>query len=249
MKYGLKFYCEKPLRLPVNYNKILQAAILKWIDDGEYSQFLHDKGHVLNNRKYKLFTFSNIKGNYIFDSKSKSLIFTDEISIVLSFYGEESYEYILNNIYNEKPIRFGDNYCAFVECASAEEIYQDCVVDTVSPITVHSTMLKPDGKKFTYYYEPFESGFADMLAENIVHKYEAVFGPQPNSKLIRIQLHKGIKPKRVITNYGGMTIKAWNGRFALKGSSEMIKIALLSGLGDKNSIGFGCVLQNKLLKN
>ncbi len=249
MKYGLKFYCEAPIRLPVNYNKILQAAVLNWIDGGDYSRFLHDEGLSFNNRKYKLFTFSNLMGNYVYDSKSKTLTFTDEIRLVLSFYSAESHKCIINNIRSEKPIKFGDSYGRFEECAIAEEIYESCVVDTMSPITVHSTMLKNDGGKFTYYYEPSESGFGRLIADNLARKIAAVGGIKNESDVFCIRPHKSVRPKRIVTSYGGMTVKAWTGRFEIWGSAETLKMALLAGVGDKNSIGFGCILQNSFYSN
>lgn len=244
MKYGLKFYCEKSLNLPVNYNKILQAALLNWLDDGDYSKFLHDKGYTNERKKYKLFTFSNIKGDYIFKKENKTLTFNNEIIIVLSFYTNDSHDYILKNIRENKPIRFGESYAEFMDCGVAEEYYKSCVVDTVSPITVHTTLEKPDGKKFTYYYEPHEKGFKELIVNNLINKIEAICGEKPLNTNFNIKPYNNKKQKRITTNYGGLIIKGWQGSFEINGSSEMIKMALLSGIGDRNSIGFGCVLQN-----
>lgn len=49
------------------------------------------------------------------------------------------------------------------------------------------------------------------------------------------------------TYYSGFQIRAWKGRFKLYGSAEMIELALLSGIGARNSIGFGCLIQKEML--
>ncbi len=245
MKYGLSFRCEQPIILPVNYNKILQAALLGWIDSsGEFSGFLHDVGYSREKRKYKLFTFSNIKGNYIYNAQNKTLTFGDEIFIVLSFYNDDSHGYILENAAQGRAIRFGGSFAPLTGCFAAEEDYKPCVVDTVSPITVHSTFEKPDGKRLTHFYEPDNRDFGELIRSNLIHKTEALYGQKPDDDSFSIRLYNSKGAKRITTHYGGMIIKGWQGRFKIDGSPEMIKMALLSGIGDKNSIGFGCVLQN-----
>lgn len=246
MKYRLKFHCEKPIKLPIHYHKILQAALLHWIDEEEgYSQFLHDEGFANEAKKYKLFTFSNIQGNHTYHNINKTLVFYDDIHIILSFYTEESHKYILKNIKENKAIRFGNTFVEFVECGIAEEEYKDCVVDTVSPITVHTTLHSSDGKKFTHYYEPGEKGFQESIANNLLHKIEAIHGKKPEDARFSITPYRGRPQKRILTKYGGLVIKGWQGSFEIGGSPEMVKMALLSGIGDRNSIGFGCVLQNQ----
>ncbi len=245
MKYGLRFRCEQPIVLPVNYNKILQAALLWWIDSsGEFSGFLHDVGYSVEKRKYKLFTFSNIKGNYIYNAQNKTLTFDDEIFIVLSFYNDDSHGCILENAAAGKPIRFGRSFVPLIGCFAAEEEYRPCAVDTVSPITVHSTLEKPDGKRLTHFYEPDDRDFSKLIRSNLIHKTEAVYGQKPGDDSFSIRPYNSRGTRRITTRYNGMIIKGWQGRFIIDGSPEMIKMALLSGIGDKNSIGFGCVLQN-----
>lgn len=243
VKYGIKFYCDEKIKLPVNYNKILQASLLNWLDDGKYAKYLHDEGVTLNKRRYKFFTFSNIMGNCSYDKRFKSLTFENEIFLVLSFFFDDAHEYILKNIERKKPLKLGNYYCSFINCGMADEKYEDCIVDTVSPITIHSTMMKQDGKKFVYYYEPREAGFNELIAKNISHKLEAIAGIKLSYNLFSIKPHQKTKLKRIVTCYGGLTIKAWKGSFVISGPEEMIKMALLSGIGDRNSIGFGCVLQ------
>lgn len=65
------------LNLPIHYNHILQAVILKWINDENYARFIHDKGYEFNNRRYKLYTFSRLEGKFNIDKKNKRIIYKD----------------------------------------------------------------------------------------------------------------------------------------------------------------------------
>ena len=50
------------IRLPINYNYFLASAIYGFLreSDPEYADFLHQDGYELENRRFKLFTFSQL---------------------------------------------------------------------------------------------------------------------------------------------------------------------------------------------
>lgn len=245
MKYALKFKSESPISFPVNYNKILQAAILSWLGNDEAAVFLHDKGYETNKRKYKLYTFSDIRGQYQYNKAAHRIEFTDEIYIILSFYSDEYESLIMKNVRDQRPMIFGTNVVEFSECMQAIEKYQPCIVDTVSPITVHSTFSKTDGSKRTYYYEPTENDFSEMIRQNLIRKYISYHETEPENTEFVIKPYNREKLRRIETRYNGTIIRAWRGSYQIAGSQELIKMALLSGIGDRNGTGFGCVLQRK----
>jgi len=57
-----------------------------------------------------------------------------------------------------------------------------------------------------------------------------------------------ISPIKVKENYKkkvifkGTLIVGWEGLFRIEGEGEILKVALESGLGAKNSAGFGCII-------
>ena len=245
MKYALRFRTETPLQLPVNYNKILQAAILNWLQNQEATVFLHDVGYEHHHRKYKLYTFSDIRGEYRYLEKIRRIEYLDEFYIFLSFYSDD-YEWIVNdNVKNKKPIVFGTNVVPLIDAMVADEVYQSCIVDTASPITVHSTFEKQDGRKITHYYEPTEKGFSEMVRNNLIRKYVSYHGVEPESADFSIKPYNCKKLRRIDTSYDRIVIRAWRGSYEIDGSPELIKMALLAGIGERNAIGFGCVLQRK----
>lgn len=245
MKYRLTFYSPDEVLLPVQYNHILQAALLSWIEESNYTTFLHDKGYLEGKRKLKLYTFSNLYGQYQYYGEIKKIGFHGEISFCCSFYEEHAHELVMYHAERQKPLRLGERRLAFLKCDVIEERYEDCIVDTISPITIHSTVELPNGKKRTYYYEPHEAEFSEMIRQNLIRKYKSFHSQEPENQEFEIKCIVGEQYKQVGIYYQRFVIKGWRGRFALCGSAELIKMALMSGLGARNGIGCGCILQRK----
>lgn len=141
----------------------------------------------------------------------------------------------------------GSEILELYDCELVEECYTDCVVKTLSPVTIHSTFETADGRKKTYYYEPREHDFTDMIRQNLLRKYIAWYGKEPDDTSFKIEEDKGRRTKCVSIYYHGFVIKGWAGDFRIHGSKELIRMALLSGIGARNSIGLGCILQKNTL--
>ena len=122
-----------------------------------------------------------------------------------------------------------------------EEVEEECMIKTLSPITVYSTLVSQDGKKKTYYYSPFESEFSELIKNNLIKKYEAFNCKKLDYYDFKITPIKETLKESVIF-YKGFIVKGWNGVFEIKGNKELIEVALNSGMGSKNSQGMGCII-------
>lgn len=185
MKYLLTFYSQEPVQVPANYNKILQAALLNWLGDGGYSAFLHDRGYQRDKRSFKMYTFSDMMGEHFYQAEKKKLIFTGPIQICLTFYSDESHSIIAETVGVRRPLRLGPVWLQLVDCQLVMEEYRNCVVETLSPVTVHSTLMTGDGRKKTYFYSPTEKDFSGMLRDNLVRKYKAYYDVEPEMQILR----------------------------------------------------------------
>jgi len=76
------------------------------------------------------------------------------------------------------------------------------------------------------------------VSENIRKKYQAFWGKETREEKIRI-FPKG-QSKLHIVKYKNFIIKGYTGELELAGPIELLQTALDSGLGSKNSQGFGC---------
>jgi len=227
------------LKLPFSYNRILQALVLKWINDKNYAGFIHEKGYSLQKRKYKLFTFSNLFGDFTIDYNKKVFKFLEKAYLLVSSHDDLFIEYVGNTLLKEK---FFDIKSQKVEILNVElkkfPNVNKIRVITKSPITVYSTKII-DGKKWVNYYTPYDQEFYDLIVDNLIRKFKAYYGQYPNEKL-EIK-HIGKKAKERIIIYKNTVIKGWLSLFELEGDRKLLELAFDSGLGSKNSIGFGCI--------
>lgn len=242
MKYKLTFKLPHTIVLPQQYNHLLQAALMNWLNDENYQKFIHEVGFQLDKRSYKLYTFSKIFGRFELDKLRHKILFQDEIHIYIASYDSQYIEFLLSNIISGNPIRLG-NQCLYLERAEAiQEAYTSpCVVKTLSPIIIYSTLMKLDGTHKQYYYSPMECEYSQMLGDNLVRKFAAYHGRRPEDTAFSIRLLDQGRESFIF--YKKASMKGWNGIFRMEGSEEMICMALDGGLGSRNSAGFGCVMR------
>ena len=81
----------------------------------------------------------------------------------------------------------------------------------------------------------------------VLKKYQAYHGTLPRQEDFKISPHASVPCRESVLTYNRFIIKGWNGIFSIKGSPELIRLALLGGIGARNSIGLGFVLQKKEL--
>jgi CRISPR-associated endoribonuclease Cas6 len=107
------------------------------------------------------------------------------------------------------------------------------VVEALAPITVYRT----EGGA-TRYFNPLNREFGLLLEANLQRKARAL-GLEAGPFQVR---PLGFRPQhKRLERYKGTWVEGWMGRFRLEGPPHLVRLALLSGLGAKNSQGFGFV--------
>ena len=239
MRLKIRLNSEESVKLPVHYNFTLQGFIYNYLDP-VLSKMLHENGIPYRKRQYKLFTFSQIFPANM--SRERDYwIMTPPLDFYVSAYDEKILESFALCLIRNKNIRLGRNVLA-VESIGAivpPNYRENIVIKTLSPITIHSTVTKED-RRFTHYYSPFENKFSEMLRENLRRKFVAVHGvfPEEGEDFFSI-VPLDVRKKPVIIRYKGFVIAGWKGLFELRTSPSYFHIAYKTGLGARNSIGFG----------
>ncbi len=221
--------------LPDHYDWYVQAYIYSTLSES-LSSLLHDLGFSYGKRTFKLFTFSRLIGK-VRISNGIMFIAPPRMHLLISSPLPEFTRDLANQILERGEVRigemsFGVRSTTFVE---EPELEPPLKIRTLSPITVYSTLLKPDGKKKTYYYSPFEEEFSKLITENARKKYRVLTGWHTDGKLYL----EPVRVREVIVKFKKNFVRAWEGTFILKGSRELIKTVYDTGLGAKNSEGFG----------
>lgn len=183
-----------------------------------------------------MFTFSRLEGRFLIDRERKTITYFEKAQLHISTIEDKFIEYVVNNLLLEGiDIRGERIHVDKIELKLNTTNFGKII--TKSPIVTYSTFVVNSRKK-TYYYNPKEKEFQEILANNLVKKYIAYFGKEPKNKYFEITPVSNLKESIVI--YKGTVIKGWNGIFKISGSDELINIAYDTGLGSKNSQGFGC---------
>ena len=246
MKLVLKLENNKRIELPLQYNHIVQAFIYNNIDK-ELANFLHDKGYVLGNRIFKLFTFSKIYGKYSIDKESKKIYFESPIEIIIKTPVEKFANSLLNSMILKSDLILGINNLKLSEYQIINDSLKIQLDDeknknitinikTLSPITVYSTLKTADDKNYTCYFLPGDPKFNELINSNLEKKSKLL--KIDNFNNLKILKHRG-KVRMLI--YKGFYIKAYDGILTLNGDYRMLDIALSCGLGSKNSQGLGAI--------
>ncbi|MBA1336534.1 MAG: CRISPR-associated endoribonuclease Cas6 [Firmicutes bacterium] len=240
MHITLHFKPNEGLEIPQQYNHILQGVIYNAIEP-DLATFLHEKGFTSGGRSFKLFAFSRLTGRYEIDKNKGSIRFCDDIRMTISSPVNEFCNSVANGMLTKRWLNFGNN-----RVEAEKMIVQQYEVDkpqvrirTLSPIVVYSTFLRPDGRKYTCYFQPGEPDYDRLVENNLRKKHQAFYGIEAPEGEVKVR--KLGEVKLHVMSYKDTVIKGYSGKMELTGPRELLQMAVDAGLGSKNSQGFGCV--------
>ncbi len=245
----IKITCDigEGIRLPINYNYFLTGVIYQFLkeSDPEYAHFLHQDGYEQENRRFKLFTFSQLM--------AKRRVRGDQIHFrsPLTWYVSSSQRLFLENFaaalmgagilqIERHRLRVQD-----VEVLRQPRFGPQMTFRCLSPITM-STKRERDGQLGTHYCLPDDPQFSELVRQNLIRKYEAVYRQPPDEKSFAMTFDqayidkKGGRVTRLV-DFKGTKIRGVFSPFHVIGAPELIHIGYECGLGDKSSMGFGMV--------
>ncbi|GAX90694.1 CRISPR-associated endoribonuclease Cas6 [Effusibacillus lacus] len=225
--------------LPLQHNEFIQAAIYSSLSP-DFAAFLHDKGYRIDNRRFTLFAFSRIMGTYQILRERKQIHFSNPIQLVVSSPVQEFIRDMAQLLLKD-GFRIGSQYLRVtgMEIQEPKVEQEEIVVHTLSPVVAYSTLLRPDGNKYTLYFEPGESDFRRIVTDNLLRKGRLIYGEEVDFH--GVQVEPVGHYKRHIVMYKDSAIKGYSGKFRLKGDRRLLQTAIDAGLGSKNAMGFGLV--------
>ncbi|MFZ7103601.1 MAG: CRISPR-associated endoribonuclease Cas6 [Peptococcaceae bacterium] len=240
MRLEIFFKADKPIPLPIDYNHIVQSMLYHNISP-ELAVLLHDQGFQYGGRKFKLFTFSKIMGEYRFAEAAREIVFSERFSLIVTSPLAEFCQQLGNYMMLQEKVRLLKHFVKVekLNITTTEIDEPRACFTTLSPITIYSTFAKPGGGKYTCYFEPGEKEFVTQLEANLRKKYYLLY--EKEAPAIPVCMDFQGRPKRHIIKYKDFMIKGYSGKFTLHGPAELLQLALEAGVGSKNSQGFGCL--------
>lgn len=239
MRVKIEFKAEKDqLKIPFNYNYILSSMIYKNISDSELSYKLH------SSESFKFFTFSQLNiheykrdGNHLISQNGV-------IDLIISSPDEHLLKNILRGFLENLKVDFiGQKLLVKnIEVITQPEFSNNMEFKTLSPI-ITRVKKEINGEIKIWDLTPGEKFFG-QLEKNLIHKYlEFNQIKETNKKITIYSEMKNVKQRRISIKKNG--IKTYHrGYFMdiiLEGDPELIEFAYDCGLGEKNSMGFGCI--------
>ncbi len=237
---------NNPITIPIHYNHLIQSAIYGALDNN-FADFLHDTGFEGGGRRFKLFTFSRLTGAYRFNAATGEITYTSPVKLVVSSPVDKFCEFLVNGLLAKDSLRIGpaafriqgikvESPLVVTDNANAH-VETEIRVKTLSPVVVYSTLLRPEGSKYTCYFQPGDGDFSRLATENLYKKYQAVHGTIPPEGEVRIKPLR--QPKMQIIKYKNFVIKGYSGILSMRGPASLLQVAVDAGLGAKSSMGFG----------
>lgn len=239
--------------LPMDYQYFLSAWIYKVIGkaDAEFSSFLHTQGYTLGNKHFKLFNYSplNFGRPTLWKEKSLFEIHTDQLVMAVSFHMAEAAERFIIGLFSNQQAYIGDQFNGLdLLVTQVERLPEPNLKNTMnyraaSPVVVS---LKSDTDKYAKYLSPVEEKYGELLLQNLLNKYDSI--PQDTPLPGSLGFHFNLKgePKSKLLMVKPYTpeqsrVRGFVFDFSLSCPVEIHQLLLASGLGEKNSMGFGWV--------
>lgn len=234
LRLKIKFKKEQ-FKVPFSYQGILQGFIYNTFSKTELGDFYHNNGFESDNKKFKLFVFSNIYGRYIVEDNQ--MVFDNYFSILLASMDEQFimnlYKYLITN--NTVVI---NNQLVNVESIDIiNDIHffgtKQITLKTLSPIVTYRTE-----DNYFHYFSIEDEEFEGIIKQNLKRKYESYFNKDLDLffKVIKVN-----NSKHRIVKFKNTTYKAYIGELVVEVNFDTLNVLMNAGLSSKGSCGFGMV--------
>ncbi len=228
------------LSIPLSYHHQVQSLIYSMLANGGGGQ-LHERSFDFGLHKYKLFTFSSLRGSRVLSDK-KMLYFKRYIYLDIRSIRSDFCEYLLKGLESGEDVKLFNKSLKIASVKTSDYVVTESKIriKMLSPLTLHKTLA--DG--YTYYINPLDADFNQYINDNFYRKYSAFYGNEPSGK-IGIKTVKVGSGDRYLTLYKkgngskDIYITAWRGEYELSAAPEYLNFLYYCGIGAGNSEGFG----------
>ena len=236
------------ITLPINYNYQLAGIIYRFLteSDPEYASFLHNEGYAAAEKRFKLFTFSQLMAEHR-RITGATIHFGSTLTWYVSSPVERFLSHFADTLLTEGRLSIGQHELRIRDVTVQRiprfqsEMYFRCL----SPITM-STKRQHEGKQAMHYCLPEDPAFSELIRQNLIRKHEAIHGRAPHDHILTFRFDNAYIRKRKgrvtrLVDYKGIKIRGVMCPFHVSGSVALIHTGYECGFGDKNSAGFGMV--------
>lgn len=218
------------LRIPFNYNHQLQSAIYAKLAEVGASDFIHNGGYR-SAHNYKAFVFGTLNGAHTV--ADGHFVFDGDIKLEIRSPFFEFCDAVQRSAEMKPCMKLFDTALELTEISLQNRHFRDGEVRfrADSPVCVYRT--EPDGS--TAYFSPDSPEFTKYLLLNYRNKYAAILGGNaPELQIVPLPHHR-----KIVTRFKNTWVNGWKGNYQISGSGQALEFLYNTGLGAKNSQGFG----------
>jgi CRISPR-associated endoribonuclease Cas6 len=227
MRIRITFHAlNEPLVLPLSYHEFLQGLLYKFLWDSDQLA-LHDSPG------FKYIVFSQLSGAFSLDRENKEICFPGSVTWSIgSLYPQVLVQMGLHHTSNQFLLAENSIVIDEVNIDTTAITQESIRIKMISPVTVYRTL--PNGQ--TLYYPPQSQDFSDLINSNFERKYQVV---REINEANPIRIRPLGETKKANILYKNFTILSYLGEYQLSGKKEYLQFLYDTGLGDKNTQGFG----------
>lgn len=240
--------------LPANYQYPLSAAIYKIIEraDGSYSAFLHDIGYALNGKRFKLFTFSDLRMPFQMRG-DRMFLQQNQASVTVCFHVPFAAENFVKGLFMHQQLDIADYKSRVqfnVQQVEMLPVYNETIKALVVLQPMSALVVGCKNARGNYdYLPPADADYIYWLLHNWKEKYTTVYKADTEAafKNVQVKIINADKARsRLITIKAGTDEETrirgfMNFRLAVTAPQDVLELALNAGLGLYNAMGCGCV--------
>lgn len=222
------------IALPINYRPLIHGMIYRLLSaHPDYSEYLHDRNGTGRARSFKGFTFSQLTGNYAISGHE--IAFRGPIHLEIRSYEPVCAALLRDALARTDAIALGSASLKLTCCElrDAHVLQPDALIRMRSPVVAYRTLEN----RQTEFFAPDQPRFYAALVNNARKKWQYYRGDAPFE--FGILPCFSALPKKQFSTFKGTYITGWYGQYAIRGTPEVIDMLYQTGLGAKNSEGFG----------
>ncbi len=228
------------LQLPFAHFEILQGLVYKLMASNiELADEIHNiEGS--KKKQFKFFCFTDVEGKYTI--KDKNLCYRQRVSWEIRSCDDRIIDAIIASLDNTDELFINNQKCRLVSYNESVHTYKTGaeVVRMDTPM-VHYVTDRETG--YSTYYNPLDREFLVGIVSNIKRKYKSFFGKETDCD-IKIEIVKVSERDKCVTRYKESMITGYYGIYKITASPEIMNFIYHTGLGAKNSMGFGTIKGN-----
>ena len=257
LRFLLTLRLKRGSILPLNYQYPISSWIYKCINraDSDFARFLHQQGYAgtQTKRPFKFFTFSRLDVPEKEIYEDRLIIRSTEVYLTLSFLVEQAAEKFITGVFKQQHVGLGDKKSQVDFEVNRIETRPIAIRDQVT-IQAHSPIVisKPhltNSKMKAQFLSPKDEGYKAFFLQNLIRKYDSYATFTGNSvsphfhETMDWQLASPHVKSSLQTIKAGSDqqtkVRGFSYRFHLTAPEPLMRIGLLAGFGEKNSLGFG----------